>query len=207
MDSCHWSHPIVTMVARTSPRVPGRANLGKDGAVTAPDPLFALLEEAREGNDASLAALVRETQPAVWRLCAALGAPEDPADLTQETFVRVLRAMHGFRGDAPVQAWILSIARRVCADSIRKRQRQRRLLNRIANAMSEEPTSTIDRSLDDLVARLVPERREVFVLTQQMGLSYEEAAAVIGCPVGTVRSRLARARADLLTAVRSAETG
>lgn len=194
------------MVARMGQMVPDPRVVDHDGDVAPRDPLFTLLEEAREGNDAALAALVRETQPAVWRLCAALGAPEDPADLTQETFVRVLRAMHSFRGEAPVQAWILSIARRVCADSIRKRQRQRRLVDRISRTLTnDEPMS--DRSLDDLVARLSPERREVFVLTQQMGLTYDEAAEVIGCPVGTVRSRLARARADLLDAVRSAETG
>ena len=194
------------MVARTGQMVPDPRVVGHDGDVAPRDPLFSLLEEAREGNDAALAALVRETQPAVWRLCAALGAPEDPADLTQETFVRVLRAMHSFRGDAPVQAWILSIARRVCADSIRKRQRQRRLVDRISRPLTnDEPMN--DRSLDDLVARLSPERREAFVLTQQLGLTYDEAAEVIGCPVGTVRSRLARARADLLDAVRSAETG
>ncbi len=195
------------MVARTSQLVPPAQNLGNHGPVPARDRLFDLLDAAREGNDAALAELVRETQPAVWRLCASLGAPEDPADLTQETYVRVLRAMHTFRGEAPVQAWILSIARRVCADAVRKLQRQRRLVDRISQSLISSETLASDGSLDDLVSRLDPDRREVFVLTQQLGLSYEEAAEVLGCPIGTVRSRLARARADLLEAVRSAETG
>jgi RNA polymerase sigma-70 factor (ECF subfamily) len=51
----------------------------------------------------------------------------------------------------------------------------------------------------------VPERQEAFVLTQVVGLSYEEAADVIGCPIGTIRSRVARARLDLLDALRAAE--
>ena len=195
------------MVARTGQMVPEGGIFGQHRQVSTNDHLFALLDAAREGNDAALAELVRETQPAVWRLCAALGAPEDPSDLTQETYVRVLRAMHNFRGDAPVQAWILSIARRVCADAIRKLQRQRRLVDRLSHSLLSSDSPAPDGSLDDLVHRLDADRREVFVLTQQLGLSYEEAAEVIGCPVGTVRSRLARARADLLEAVRSAETG
>lgn len=195
------------MVARMRRMVPDPRVVGHDVDVSPRDPLLALLEEAREGNDAALAALVRETQPAVWRLCSALGAPEDPADLTQETFVRVLRAMHSFRGEAPVQAWILVIARRVCADSVRKLQRQRRLVEKVSRSLPRDFAPEADPSTDDLIVQLSTERREVFVLTQQLGLSYEEAAEVIGCPVGTVRSRLARARADLLAAVRSAETG
>ena len=195
------------MVARTGQMVPEGRDFGQDGPVPTSDGLFELLAAAREGNDAALAELVRATQPAVWRLCAALGAPEDPSDLTQETYVRVLRAMHSFRGEAPVQAWILSIARRVCADAVRKLQRQRRLVDRISQSLISSESPATDGSLDDLVGRLPAERREVFVLTQQLGLSYEEAAEVIGCPVGTVRSRLARARAELLDAVRSAETG
>jgi RNA polymerase sigma-70 factor (ECF subfamily) len=57
---------------------------------------------------------------------------------------------------------------------------------------------TVDNeSIDDLLDGLEPDRRDAFVLTQVMGLSYEEAAAVMSCPIGTVRSRVARARADL----------
>ena len=55
--------------------------------------------------------------------------------------------------------------------------------------------------VDDLLDVLAADRREAFVLTQLVGLSYEEAAAVVGCPIGTIRSRVARARADLLVAV------
>lgn len=53
----------------------------------------------------------------------------------------------------------------------------------------------------DLVDSLDPDRRSAFVLTQVIGLSYEEAAAVVGCPIGTIRSRVARARADLVEAL------
>ncbi len=59
--------------------------------------------------------------------------------------------------------------------------------------------------IDDLVRALHPDRRDAFVLTQLVGLSYDEAAAALDCPVGTIRSRVARARADLLGLVRRAE--
>ena len=202
------------MVARTGPEVPDRSRppspMGDDGAMErtrGDDELRALFDAAREGDDLALATFVRRTQPAVWRLCAALGRPEDPADLAQETYSRMLRSMHTYRGEAPVQVWLLSIARRVCADAVRRLQRHRRLVDRILRAQSldiSEPAH--DGTLADLLTRLSPERREVFVLTQQVGLSYEETAALLECPIGTVRSRLARARDDLQRAVDEAET-
>ena len=64
-----------------------------------------------------------------------------------------------------------------------------------------------DGSLGDLLMSVDATRREAFVLTQYIGLSYEEAAQILDCPVGTVRSRVARARYDLLTAWRSSSAG
>jgi RNA polymerase sigma-70 factor (ECF subfamily) len=172
------------------------------------DPLRPLLDAAREGDDRAVAELVRITQPTVWRLCESLGSPAEPADLVQETYERALRAMHGFRGDSPVRPWLLSIARHVCADAVRRAQRQRRLVDRITRvAALDSVVAAPDRSLDDLVDRLEDTRREAFVLTQQLGLSYEEAAAVLDCPVGTIRSRVSRARSDLLQSVRAAQAG
>jgi RNA polymerase sigma-70 factor (ECF subfamily) len=160
------------------------------------DPLRPLLAAAREGDDVALAELVRRTQGPVLRLCGILGAPADPDDLAQETYLRVLRGLDAYRGDAPVRAWLLAIARRVCADAVRERRRRTRLAERIAR----EPVaieSAVGAPVADLLAGLDAERREAFVLTQLVGLSYAEAAHVLACPVGTIRSRVARARRDL----------
>ncbi len=168
------------------------------------DPLRPLLEAAREGDDVALAELVRLTQPTVWRLCAALGSAGETEDLVQETYLRALRALPTFRGEAPVRAWLCSIARRVCADHVRARSRGRRLDQRLrltAPRFASRPADPID----DITSALAPERREAFVLTQLLGFSYEEAAAVLDCPVGTVRSRVARARLELFAIVRDAE--
>jgi RNA polymerase sigma-70 factor (ECF subfamily) len=172
--------------------------------MSGPDPLRPLLDAAREGDDVALARLVRETQPLVWRCCRALGGAGEEEDLVQEVYLRALRSLDGYRGEAPVRAWILSIARHVCADHVRRRERQRRLLHRLrATAVDgyEPPVGPID----DLLARLDPDRREAFVLTQVLGLAYAEAAEVLGCPIGTVRSRVARARAQLHGALRAAD--
>ena len=159
---------------------------------------------ALEGDNVALGELVRLTQPAVWRLCAALGSPGEEDDLVQETYLRAIRALSGYRADAPVQVWLLTIARRVCADHVRRRQRQRRLIDRISR-QPQRLTSAPPEMVDDLLEGLDPERREAFVLTQMLGLSYEEAAGVMECPVGTVRSRVSRARADLVDATHRAE--
>lgn len=170
------------------------------------DPLRPLLDAAIEGDNRAVTELVRRTQPIVWRLCTALGSAGEVEDLVQETYLRALRGAPTYRGEAPVQTWLLGVARHVCADHVRRRQRQRRLLDRVGIAAAAE-RSTIDAGggAADLVGRLHPDRRDAFVLTQIVGLSYDEAATVLGCPIGTIRSRVARARDDLLSALREAE--
>jgi len=144
--------------------------------------------------------MVRRTQGDVWRLCAFLVDEASADDLTQETYLRAVTAIGRFRGEATARTWLLSIARRVCIDVVRRRVRGRRAFQRLS-----EPTAVDDRSgeieLHALLRSLDPDRRAAFTLTQLLGLSYDEAAAVVGCPVGTIRSRVARARADLLAAV------
>jgi RNA polymerase sigma-70 factor (ECF subfamily) len=173
-----------------------------DVGVAPSDPLRALLAAAIEGDDVAVAALVRATQPAIWRMCARLGDAAEVEDLVQETYIRALGALDSYRGDAPTLVWLLSIARRVCADHVRRQQRRRRLHDRLVarRAVTQAP-----EIVDDLIDQLTPDRREAFVLTQLVGLSYEEAAQAIGCPLGTVRSRVARARADLMRTLAGAE--
>lgn len=172
--------------------------------MTPADPQRALLDAAIEGDGVALGELVRQTQPIVWSVCRALGSPGEEADLVQETYLRAVRSLGSYRGEAPARAWLLSIARNVCADAIRRRQRQRRLIDKLERHATVGHVAPTD-SVDDLLDALHPDRREAFVLTQYVGLGYDEAAAVVGCPIGTIRSRVARARADLLTAMRADE--
>ena len=154
---------------------------------------------AKAGDRSALDHLFATLHPDVWRLCRFLGAPSDPDDLAQETFERALRSLHAFRGDGAVKSWMLSIARRVCVDATRRNIRRRRLDERIGNGVFAEPHRDASwLEVDDLLEDLDADRREAFVLTQLVGLSYEEAADAVGCPIGTIRSRVARARSQLL---------
>ncbi len=169
------------------------------------DHMRALVDAAREGDDVAVRELVRRTQPAIWRLCNVLGSPGDEDDLVQDTYLRAFRSLPTYRGEAPITAWLLSIARRVCADHVRGRVRQRRLAGVLANEVEDQWIAEPGNPTLGLLAMIDPDRREAFVLTQVAGLSYDEAAVVLDCPVGTIRSRVARARTDLVERVRAAE--
>ncbi|MGH9024729.1 MAG: sigma-70 family RNA polymerase sigma factor, partial [Acidimicrobiia bacterium] len=163
-----------------------------------------LLVAAGAGDRDALEAAVRASQADVWRLARNLVGDADADDVTQETFVRAWRALPGYRAEASGRTWLLAIARRTCADALRRRYRRRRTDQRARTDAAPSPPS--DPGVIELVAKLEPDRREAFVLTQLLGCSYAEAAEVCGVPVGTIRSRVARARDDLIGALRAAES-
>ncbi|MEV6488853.1 sigma factor-like helix-turn-helix DNA-binding protein, partial [Actinoplanes sp. NPDC051633] len=111
-------------------------------------------------------------------------------------------------GRSGVRTWLLGIARRTCADHLRSVVRRRRLSLRLeAQAWTATPEPEPGQRLGaaDLLGRLGEERRTAFVLTQVLGLSYAEAAEIEDVPVGTIRSRVARARDELAEAVSKAQ--
>ena len=182
-----------------------RTGIGNSGALAGPrDPvtLDALLAAA--GDDDAFARVVGATQADVWRLCFVLGSPDTADDLVQETYLRAWRGLPGFRGDASARTWILAVARRVAADHVRASRRSRRIAALPPPpVVSPDPTGGVDVNL--LIAGLDDDRRLAIFLTQMLGLSYQEAAAVCACPIGTIRSRVARAREELIDGLRSAE--
>ena len=159
---------------------------------------------AARGDHAAAERLVRATQADVWRLCRHLADRELADDLTQETYLRAFRGLSGFAGRASARSWLLSIARRVVIDHYRAaavRPRTEASDDLPAHAAhSAGPDVAEAVALRELVRDLPPDRREAFVLTQVLGLSYAEAAEVCDCPVGTIRSRVARARDELVRA-------
>lgn len=191
-----------TQVVADAAAVPGDVENvdGHDTIEVMADPLCSLIEAAVEGDDRATEAFVERTRGAVWSVCARLGSPGDTEDLVQEVYLRAVRSMSSYRGDAPVLAWLMTIARRTCADEVRRRQRRRRLDERIRTQPLELVAPPPEAS-SDLLDHLDDDRRSAFVLTQLAGLPYAEAAEALGCPIGTVRSRVARARADLLALV------
>jgi len=171
--------------------------------------LTALALAAGAGDRVALASFVRRTQADVWRFCAHLNGRAEADDLTQETYLRAIPALARFEARSSARSWLLSIARRTCADSVRRTVRRRRLLEQTsfeaASESSPAPSAEIDLTL--VLAGLDHDRRMAFVLTQLLGMSYAETADVCACPIGTIRSRVARAREDLVDELGQAEFG
>ncbi|MBD0424479.1 sigma-70 family RNA polymerase sigma factor [Streptomyces sp. NPDC052309] len=168
---------------------------------------------ARGGDAEAVEHFVRALHRDVRRYVTSLGAdPQAADDLTQDTFLRALTSLHRFEGRSSARTWLLTIARRTVVDSLRYAAARPRLSDTAdwqAAAERAQPHGLpgFDDGvvLADLLAGLPDERREAFVLTQLLGLPYAEAALVINCPVGTVRSRVARARTCLIEWLNAAE--
>jgi RNA polymerase sigma-70 factor (ECF subfamily) len=164
--------------------------------------LTELALRAREGDRDAATRFVQHTQQQVWRMLVALSDRNTAEDLTQETYARAFRSLPGFRAESSVRAWLLAIARRVAADQLRTAQARPQIDPAVA--VEDAPGARRHADLGESVALhavldgLDPDRRLAFLLTQLLGLSYQEAAQVCGCPVGTIRSRVARARDDLV---------
>jgi RNA polymerase sigma-70 factor (ECF subfamily) len=164
------------------------------------DDVTGLALAAARGDGDAMSRFVRATQADVWRFCAHLSDRASADDLTQEVYARAIPALPRFRAQASARTWLLTIARRTVADHIRRQQRRRRLDVVATDAPSAAPGDE-QVALRAIIGQLEDERRAAFVLTQLLGLSYAEAAEVCRCPVGTIRSRVARARDELVAAV------
>jgi RNA polymerase sigma-70 factor, ECF subfamily len=172
------------------------------------DRLTGLLVQARDGDRLALAAAIRLSQAEVWRVAAHLVGPSEADDVTQDVFLRAWRALPNFRAESSGRTWLLSIARRACADAVRRQSRWRRLSARLhSESVMTAPGGSLDElhGLGDLLTRLPAAQREAFVLTQISGCSYAEAAELCGVEIGTIRSRVARARVELVDLVRAAQ--
>ena len=125
-------------------------------------------------------------------------------DLTQETYLRVMSALPRFAGRSSARTWLLSLARRAWVDSVRHDMaRPRKSAVEWEDATHASSTGTSWAELVDarvLMEALDPNRREALILTQVLGYTYQEAADIAGVRVGTIRSRVARARQDLVAA-------
>ncbi|MFJ6049831.1 MULTISPECIES: sigma-70 family RNA polymerase sigma factor [unclassified Streptomyces] len=187
---------------------PARRTPDSDAAVTR------LALDARDGDPVKTDRFVRALHRDVWRYVAYLSADTQAADdLTQDVFLRALASLHRFEGRSSARTWLLSIARRTVVDSLRRAAARPRLSDRCDWQTAAEQTQPYDVpgfedgiALAELLAVIPSERREALVLTQLLGLSYAEAATAVGCPIGTVRSRVARARTSLIALLTDTRT-
>lgn len=162
-------------------------------------------------RQAAFRELVDRYHRRVYGVCLhTLGSPSDAEDATQETFLKLARHAASFRGEAKLSTWLYRVARNVCTDLVR--HDARRPSTPVADpGILDEAPSEGDRAAgtdEALVVRaaldaLDPSSRQALLLVAVQGLSYQEAGVALDLPVGTVKSRVSRARhrlADLLAA-------
>lgn len=151
---------------------------------------------------------------AVFRICLGFSRnASDAEDLSQDVYLKAYRGLRKVRHPELVKEWLFRIARTTCLDHAKKRRRDRALETAVRPGDAVEPktpeTSSITgerlRALKDAVAGLPRKQREVFVLREYGGLSYEELGRVVGAKAGTVMSRLNRARTAVATFIKEAE--
>lgn len=174
----------------------------------------AVIQAVLDGDVNAYEALVKEYEKNVYNLALRMtGNSEDAADMAQEAFIKAYNSLTAFRGDSKFSVWLYRIVSNVCLDFLRSRSRKQTVSLSTENDDGEEveldiadethsPEQLLDRSLTrDAVRRglaaLPPDHREILLLREIQGLSYEEIADVLGLEAGTVKSRIFRARRKL----------
>jgi RNA polymerase sigma-70 factor (ECF subfamily) len=167
------------------------------------------LEQARRGDQAAFSRLVEAYQGPVYNLCyRMLGNAPEAEDATQETFVRMYTKLHTYQPDRKLSSWVLSIASHYCIDRLRRRRGQWVSLDEepVAAtlpsrqrgpeevAVREESRGEVQRLVDELA----PAYRVPLILRYWYDLSYTEIAEVMGLTVQAVKSRLHRARLQMI---------
>ena len=156
--------------------------------------------------------LFRKYQTQVFSLVHRMVNGEEAYDLTQEVFLRAMRSLGGFKGDAKFRTWLLTIARNVCLNHLREQRLRLGLTEGSFDAEPQMPgyvpeasapgadvariaeTHELQRVVDAVLAQLTPEQRLLLTLRDLQGLSYEEVAEITELSLANVKSKLHRAR-------------
>lgn len=170
-----------------------------------------LVERVKAGDQAAFNALVLKYQRRVVKLVSRyIRDPEEALDVSQEVFIRAYRAIGGFRGDSAFYTWLYRIAVNAAKNAISAAARNpveggldvddpelgevRLKMTDVSSPERLLYTEELKETIDAAIEGLPPELRRAIVLRELEGLSYEDIALAMGCPVGTVRSRIFRAR-------------
>lgn len=186
-----------------------------------------LVERALDGDLAAFEQLVARYQNKLVGFAARmLGDQEEAEDVAQEAFVKAYRALDSFRGQAQFSTWLYRIATNLCIDRVRAKKRRPQQAYSLDEPLDKEddaggrelPDTTFEPSQsaerDELrqtvratMAEMPDKMRQVLVMCDMQGMPYEQIAQVLDCPIGTVKSRLFHARADLARRLRPYMTG
>ena len=174
----------------------------------------AVIQAVLDGDINAYELLVKEYEKNVYNLALRMvGNSEDAADMSQEAFIKAYNSLTSFRGDSKFSVWLYRIVSNVCLDYLRSRGRRQTVSLSTENDDGEDveidiadetqsPERLLDRRLTrDAVRRglaaLPPEHRQILLLREIQGLSYDEIADALGIEAGTVKSRIFRARKKL----------
>lgn len=163
---------------------------------------------AAGGDGSAFERLVRAEQGRVWRYLVHLtGDAALAEDIAQEAFIRAHRKLRTLRDPQRFVPWLLSIARNAAYDAGRKQQRRplELLGDRDVSGLRHNPDPHISFEVHDALARLDGDLREAVVIVGVVGYTYREAAVILGVPEGTVKSRVFRARRQLLELLEAGE--
>lgn len=173
-----------------------------------------LVQAAQAGDQGAFGQLVAQNQGRIYALCYRMtGNPEDAADLTQDAFLNAWRGLSKFGGQSAFSTWLYRLASNACIDFLRREKRRGALSMTLEDEDDEDrqadlpderwaPEQELERkenrrALQDGLAALSPEHRQVLLLRETEGLSYQEIAQALDLEEGTVKSRIARARMAL----------
>lgn len=167
-----------------------------------------LIQRAKKGEMAAFESLVTAYERRVYSLALrSTGSEADAADITQEVFLRAYHALDSFRGDSGFSTWLYRVTANLCVDYARKNHPTDSLDDELALEVPEtrgahQPEAALEsselrRELDIALGMISEEHRKIVILRDVAGMSYADIAAALELEEGTVKSRLARARAAL----------
>jgi RNA polymerase sigma-70 factor (ECF subfamily) len=170
----------------------------------------ALLDEALRGDARAFVDLIRSFDHSFRRLAyRLLGDRHELDDVLQEAYTKAFAALPRFRGDSALQTWLYRIVYNACLDQLKRQRPETTALEPELDAAAADPADLVATrsALADALAALAPVERAVVLLVDADGLSYDDAAAIVGVPAGTIASRLSRARASLRRSLRTNREG
>lgn len=173
-----------------------------------------LIQKARKGDQDAFGQLVLAHQNKVYTICVHMvGDREEAADLAQEAFLKAWRSLSGFQGESSFATWMHRLTTNICLDYLRKQARRQNISTAVSlddedSGWSEPPDHSQDpqhrlereerkQALVRALKELPDHHRQIILMREVSGLSYQEIADILNADLGTIKSRISRAREQL----------
>ncbi|MFN8015848.1 MAG: RNA polymerase sigma factor [Acidimicrobiia bacterium] len=151
-----------------------------------------LIEAAKYGDEVAYEELISRTYRSVKLYCSSMASPIEANDLAQEVYLRALKSKTPILHTNNIEAFMISIAKCVCADYLSAKKKSIKLTAKLSNERSNDSYEFYENGID--LSHLNDEQREVLLLISILGFSYQEASDILNIPIGTIRSRFSRAK-------------